>query len=50
MKESYETGQQNKADFVEEAEKTHSDALRSAVNGYSSVPMQHIRLANPLHK
>lgn len=46
MKKSYEACQQNVADFVEEAEKTYSDALRSAVNGNSSVRVKHTMLAN----
>lgn len=50
MNESYETCQQNQADFMEEAEKNHSDAPRSAVNENSSVHVKHITLANILHK
>lgn len=50
MNKSYETCQQNQADFMEEAEKNHSDAPRSAVNENSSVHVKHITLANILHK
>lgn len=38
------------ADFVEEAEKYYSDALRSVVNGNSLVHVKHIMLANTLLK